>query len=491
MMYSSTQESSVSTGEVILATGRKWLAFPTKPSIATLWSLTILSFVLIQPAHGSVTFTIPGPNVQVTNPAPLFATITSTGAAIVNVKVSDGGAQLGNYDGNGTSSINVHAVYTLALGTHTITVTGTDSNNVQYTGTQTFTVAANGSVTQTPSADDEKPSPVAWDATCTANSGQVITAMQVYLDFNGTPVATFNGNGTNTLTESQSFSMANGSHSLTTNCWDGTGQVYQSSRDFTAGSAFPAAPGGAVTLNLDNPSAGWNPCSCSGTPGGDAANPTMTYPAEPPNFETLDNDSRDFAITSNLGSTFQGFLWFTSFSNTTGFGPNGPIAWIFDYYVNVTNPLNPDFALEADGNQTPGAPTGQSYVLGTECNYGGNPLPGNPVIWRFYDGNLNAGAGTWNDTYDGGGALACPLTSIGHWYHVQMYFTVDASTFHYTIHNLRVKDTTLNSVVEDSITAFTFKGVNKNHGNAFDVQLDGNHDHTYHADFDKLNIIRW
>jgi len=33
--------------------------------------------------------------------------------------------------------------------------------------------------------------------------------------------------------------------------------------------------------------------------------------------------------------------------------------------------------------------------------------------------------------------------------------------------------------------------VNKNHGNAFDVQLDGNHNHIYHADFDKLNIIRW
>jgi hypothetical protein len=490
-MNQSSGESRVSGSALLFANGSR------KPNthFANLWTVSFWCFLLVGfafslPARAGVTITIPGPNVQVVNPAPLFATITSTGAPITNVTVSVGGTQLGSYAGNGSATINIHGVYPLATGSHTVTVTGTDSNNVQYTGTQTFTVASNGSVTQSPVADDEGPSPTSWQATCTANSGQVITAMKVYLDFNSTPVASFTGS-TSSLTESQSFSVSNGSHSLTTNCWDGTGQVYQSSRDFAAGAAFPAAPGNATTLNLDNPSNAWTACAgCSGTPGGDAPH-TMTYPAEPPNFETLDNDSRDFAITSNLGSTFQGFLWFTSFSNTTGFGPNGPIAWIFDYYVNVTNPLNPDFALEVDGNQTPGAPSGEGYVLGTECNYGANPLTGHPVIWRFDDGNLNGGAGTWNDTYDGGGALSCPLTSQGHWYHVQMYFTVDASTFTYTLHNLRVKDTTLNSVVEDSGTAFTFKGVNSSHGNSLDIQLDGNQNHTYHSDFDKLTIIRW
>lgn len=461
-------------------------------------ALMAIGLLSSKQAWAGVAFTIPGAGVQVTGPVPLVVSVSSAGPNITNVQVLDGSTQIGSYAGNGSATINIHAVYALTIGSHTLTVKGTDANGNTYTGTQTFSVSGNGSVTQSPSSEAENPAPVTWQATCAANSGHVINAMNVYGDFQPTPIGSFTGLNSSSVTESESFDTssfpagADGhSHSLTTNCWDETGQVYQSSIDFAFGSAFPGAPGSAVILNMDNPSSGWQACpGCSGTPGGDATE-SMTYPAVPPNFPTIDDDSRNFTITSFKGSTFQGFLWFTNFTNTTGFGPNGPVAWIFDYYVNVSNPLSPDSAVEFDGNQVPGSPSGDSFVLGTECNYGANPLPGNPTVWRFFDGNLGSGKGSWNDTYNSSSALSCPVSSAGHWYHVQMYFTVDAGSFTYTLHNVRVKDTNLNSILQDSSAAFTFKGVIGNHGNGIDVQLDGNNNHTYAATYDKITITRW
>ena len=461
-------------------------------SLASLLPMLLLFFVFATAqAWAGVTFTVPGANVQVTGSAPLVATVSSNGAPIVSVQVLDGSTQLASYAGNGSSSITIHAVYSLSAGSHTLTVKGTDTGNVTYSATRTFTVAGNGSVTQSPASDSEGPSPTPWQATCTADSGRVINTMKLYLDFNPTEIASFTGLSSGSVTESQSLNLAGGSHSLTTNCWDNSGQVYQSSIDFAVGTAFPAGPGNAITLNLDNPANGWHDCSgCSGTPGGDALH-SDTYPALPPTFPTIDNDSRGFSITANDGPTFQGYLWFTSFNNSAGFGPNGPVAWIFDFYANVNNPLNPDFASEFDGNQNVGAPSGKSWVIGTECNYGANPLSGHPTIWRFDDGNLNGGHGSWNDTYNGGGSLTCPMTAAGHWYHVQMYFTLDASTFTYTLRNLRVKDTTLNSVLEDDSVLFTFKGLIDNHGNSIDTQLDGNNNHSYGVTYDKIVVTRW
>jgi hypothetical protein len=465
------------------------------------FSITIailLMTIAAKSASAQVTLTVPGsvsPSIQITGSVPMRALVQSGNSFnIKTVQVFDGSTQIANYAGNGTNSIDVRGVFALSSGTHTMTVTGTDTNNGTVTASTTFVVAANGSVTQSPAVDSEIPSPVSWQATCTANTGHVITSMKVYKDFptNNVPIASFTGLSQNTVTESQSFDSTQipaGSHSLTTNCFDDSNpvQVYQSSVDFTVGTSFPAAPGNAVSLNLDNPSGGWTACSgCSGTPGGDAQN-SDTYPAVPPTYPTIDNDSRNFSITTTDGGTFQGYLWFTGLTNSGSQFANGfPISWIFDYYVNISNPLNPDYALEFDANQTPGAPSGDGYVLGTECNYGANPLNGNPTIWRFWD------VSTWNDTYNNGGALSCPLTAAGHWYHVQMYFTINTGTNKYTVQNVRVTDTTLNSVVQDSSSTFSFGVTNTTgHGNSIDVQQDGNNNHTYSATYDKINIIRW
>lgn len=456
--------------------------------------------ILFLPARGDaqVSITVPGvvsPSIQITGTVPMRAVINSGNSFnIKSVQVLDGSTQIGNYAGNGSTSMDLRGVFALSSGTHTMTIKETDTNGGTQSASTTFVVAGNGSVTQSPAQDSESPSPVSWQATCTANSGHVITSMKVYLDFpaNNVPIASFTGLSQNSVTESESFNstqIPNGSHSLTTNCWDETNpvQVYQSSVDFSVGTSFPAAPGNAVQVNLDNPSAGWTACNgCSGTPGGDAQH-TDTYPAVPPSFPTIDNDSRNFSITTTDGSTFQGYLWYTSLVNSGSQYANGfPVNWIFDYYVNVSNPLSPDYALEFDANQTPGAPSGDGYVLGTECNYGANPLSGNPTIWRFWN------VSSWNDTYNGGGALSCPLTAFGHWYHVQMYFTINTGTNQYTVQNVRVTDTSTNTVVQDSSSAFSF-GVTltTGHGNSVDVQEDGNNNHTYSATYDKINIFRW
>lgn len=84
------------------------------------------------------------------------------------------------------------------------------------------------------------------------------------------------------------------------------------------------------------------------------------------------------------------------------------------------------------------------------------------------------------------------MTSSGHWYHVQMYFTINTSTNKYTMQNVWVKDTSTNTAVQDSSSAFSF-GVTHTtgHGNSLDVQEDGNNNHTYSATYDKINIFRW
>ena len=58
--------------------------------------------------------------------------------------------------------------------------------------------------------------------------------MKVYLDYNSTEIDTFNGNGTSTLTGQNAYSMAAGAHTIITNAWDSSGQLYQSAVSFTS-----------------------------------------------------------------------------------------------------------------------------------------------------------------------------------------------------------------------------------------------------------------
>jgi len=460
-------------------------------SAAALPLLLLIVVFMSVISQAQVSIGVPGnisPTIQIAGPVPLRAVVNSgTSFALDHVQVFDGTTQIGSYAGNGTTEFDLRGVFPLSAGTHTMTVTGTDTNGGIRSASTTFVVAANGDITQSPAQDSESPSPVSWQATCTANSGHLIVAMAVYLDHpsNGVPIVSFSGLSQSSVTESASFNstqIPNGSHSLTTNCWDDGTQTLQSSVDFTVGASFPGPSGSSVTLNLDNPSAGWNDCACSGDDGGNVSQHSDTYPALPSGgFPTIDNDSRNFSITTttNPNGFFQGFLWFTNFSNTDSQFANGfPVAWIYDYYVNLGNPLISLSDVEFDGNQTDGLPSGRGMVMGTECNLG---ITQSGNVWRFSD------AGNWN----GNGAVPCPMSSAGHWYHVQMYFTLDPGGATYIVQNVRIKDTSTNTVLVDVAPALTFAADFASHGNGVDVQLDGYGDNMFPVTFDKINIIRW
>ena len=182
-----------------------------------------------------------------------------------------------------------------------------------------------------------------------------------------------------------------------------------------------------------------------------------------------DGVARDFDITAQSGSGFSSYLWFSNFPNISPTATN----WVMDYYIKVSDPGNFG-SIELDGNQTG---SGVNYVIGTECNYGA-PLSGEG----------------WNYVYNNQNPLTCPLSTVGHWYHVQMYFTIDLSAQTYTLEKIRVTDTTSNTIVQDATLGSSlalFHHAGQSHGDGIDLQLDGTNGQSSSATYDKLTISRW
>src|SRR5207253_1281427 len=90
------------------------------------------------------------------------------------------------------------ATYSAANGGHTLIVNAWDTGGQIYQSAVDFTMASTGVVINSPAQNAQVSSPVAFNAAATSN-GAAITAMKSYLDFNATPVGTYNGNGTSTL----------------------------------------------------------------------------------------------------------------------------------------------------------------------------------------------------------------------------------------------------------------------------------------------------
>ena len=416
-----------------------------------------------------VVINAPGESAQVTTLVPFSATATSNGLALTTMKVylDYGSTPIGSYDGNGTSSLPVNATYSMANGSHTLIVNAWDTGGQIYQSAVDFTMASTGVVINSPAQNGQVSSPVAFNATATSN-GAAITAIKSYLDFNTTPVGTYNGDGTSTLTAQDSYSMGDGAHTLIVNAWDTGGQLYQSSVGFTsgAGSGFITIPGNATTLsNLDD-ATNWTDCNCGGTSGAAAQHSfgTVSNPS-------TDGQSRDFFIlnSNTPTSAINSWLWFSSFTNI-------PAAtnWVLDYYVSIDNPSNAT-AIEFDGNQNG---SGGNFVFGTECNYGANPSRN--TVWRFWNNNQ------WNTT-----TLACALTSAGHWYHVQMHFVVNSST-QYTVQEIKITDVTTNTVVTNTNLGLALSGtLSVDHGHSIDVQLDGKNNLGFNVYYDQITVSRW
>jgi hypothetical protein len=177
----------------------------------------------------------PGGSAQVTGGVPFQATATSNGSAITAMKVylDYNSTPIATFNGNSTSTLSASSTLSVANGSHTLIVNAWDSGGQIYQSAVGFTESATGVVINSPAANSQVTAPVAFSATATSN-GAAISAMKVYLDYNSTEIGTFNGNGTSTLTGQNAYSMAAGAHTIITNAWDSSGQLYQSAVSFTS-----------------------------------------------------------------------------------------------------------------------------------------------------------------------------------------------------------------------------------------------------------------
>jgi len=185
-------------------------------------------------SNTGVAIAAPGNDSQITNGVPFSATATSNGPAITAMDVYRDyiSTPLSSFTGNGTSSLTKNTVYSLTNGSHTLIVNAWDNSGQIYQSAVNLTVSTTGVTINSPTPVSQVTSPVSFSATAVSN-GPVITAMDVYLDYNSNPIGSYNGNGTSSFTEQTSYTMAAGSHTLIVNAWDANGQIYQSAVSFT------------------------------------------------------------------------------------------------------------------------------------------------------------------------------------------------------------------------------------------------------------------
>lgn len=187
-------------------------------------------------SSGSAGVTISNPtNVpQITSPVPLNATATSNGLPITTMNVYVNSSLLTSFSGDGHSpTLTAHWAFPETPGTYQINANAWDSAGTLYQSpVVTFTVASTGMNIIAPGNSSQVTGLSPFDAKVTSN-GANITAMDAYLDFNPTPIATFNGTSTTTLIGTSTYSFTTGPHVLIVNAWDTTGKIYQSAVAFT------------------------------------------------------------------------------------------------------------------------------------------------------------------------------------------------------------------------------------------------------------------
>src|SRR6185437_9000978 len=181
----------------------------------------------------------PSNTPQITSPVPFNATATSNGLAITSMKVYlDGNpTEIDTFNGNGTNTLTGHSAYAMSAGTHTFNVNAWDTGGTIYQSQITFTVASTGMVIGSPGEGSQDTGGVPFNAT--------VTSLKIYLDYDSTPIENFNGNGTGTLTVSDTYVIADGPHTFIVNAWDAGGKIYQSAKHFTVSDTgvVYAAPG--------------------------------------------------------------------------------------------------------------------------------------------------------------------------------------------------------------------------------------------------------
>lgn len=175
---------------------------------------------------GSVTISSPSNGATVSSPVQIVASAVSGNSSypVAGMRLYvDGTSVYTVY----SASMNTSQV--LTPGAHTLSVLAGDTSGKSYYKTISITVAAAtpGAVTiASPANGATVSSPTQFVASATANSGQKITAMQIYVD----NVSVYS---TSAASLNTSLSLASGAHSVVIQAWDNAGTTYKTARSIT------------------------------------------------------------------------------------------------------------------------------------------------------------------------------------------------------------------------------------------------------------------
>lgn len=175
---------------------------------------------------GSVTISSPSNGATVSSPVQIVASAVSGNSSypVAGMRLYvDGTSVYTVY----SASMNTSQV--LTPGAHTLSVLAGDTSGKSYYKTISITVAAAtpGAVTiASPANGATVSSPTQFVASATANSGQKIAAMQIYVD----NVSVYS---TSAASLNTSLSLASGAHSVVIQAWDNAGTTYKTARSIT------------------------------------------------------------------------------------------------------------------------------------------------------------------------------------------------------------------------------------------------------------------
>ncbi len=187
-----------------------------------------LAYLSVSPASGTVPLTVTASTAASTDPDGTIA------ASRINF-------------GDGTTVNATTATHTYSVpGTYTIMGTVTDNGGLTSSASATVNaLMVPGKVTvSSPLAGTTAPSPLHFVASATANTGNVITAMRIYVDNNAAYTVAASSVDT-------SVAMSPGAHYVVVQAWDNTGAAYQAALNVNV-----SAPSAAGSVNVVSPANG-------------------------------------------------------------------------------------------------------------------------------------------------------------------------------------------------------------------------------------------
>lgn len=392
--YNGNGTSSLTVNTVYsIANGSHTLTANAWDSGGTLYQ-SIVSFTV---SSTGVVMNAPGANSQIVSPVPFTATATSNGAVVTTMKVYQdfNSSPVSSFNGNGTSTLTGNATYAMSNGSHILIASAWDTGGQLYQSAVNFTVASTGVVISSPAQNAQVSSPVAFNATATSN-GPAITAIKSYLDFNTTPIGTYNGNGTSSLNAQDSYTINSGSHTLIVNAWDTGGQLYQSAVNFSvsSGGGGSIPPANATETANINEMTDWGSCSSASCSGAGGGTQTTTFNVSSP---SLDGNSVQFNTAGSADADVLHWNNLPANDSVTHF--------VLDYNFLVDN-VTPIQALEFDFIQGTGT---QKFNFSSQCD---NSNPSSPV-WDTWDEPSTS----WTKTN-----ISCAnVLNTNNWHHVRLY----------------------------------------------------------------------